>query len=327
MNTKLFETVKRIVAEHGESVLDDPKRVSDLLAELASDEPKPQRNAIVKSLEYGFVQELKNTPEEERAECQLRLARQLNEEEGLDLALCGETLELLARELAITEQRKTVCKACGTEIKLSREDIGWLDGLVAKKEAEVARMATEVDEIDRINYEVTEKFEKRKMALIVAIILGVVVFSLYGYSIYDTGRKAPKNFFVVTELDFGNTDFDWNWTNEPGSNLMSTEMRYLFPEITYNSNFDGEVTFFIKIIDPSGEIMSNDEISPDGFTHTSSLQMNSGSGELLRFGGWGNNETSEYPAGVYTVEIWYKDVLLITREVTIHDSEGNQEDL
>ena len=325
MNTKLFETVKRIVAEHGESVLDDPKRVSDLLAELASDEPKPQRNAIVKSLEYGFVQELKNTPEEERAECQLRLARQLNEEEGLDLALCGETLELLARELAITEQRKTVCKACGTEIKLSREDIGWLDGLVAKKEAEVARMATEVDEIDRINYEVTEKFEKRKMALIVAIILGVVVFSLYGYSIYDTGRKAPKNFFAVTELDFGNSN-DGNWINEPGSNLMSSEMRYLYSVITYNSNFNGEVTFFIKIIDPSGETNSG-ETSPDGFTYAFTDQINSGTELSSSLSGWGDTETSEYPAGIYTVEIWHRDVLLITREVTIHDSESNQEDL
>jgi len=317
MNTNLFETVKRIVAEHGETVLDDPKRVFDLLAELASDEPKPQRNAIVKSLEYGFVQALKNTAEEKRAECQIRLARKLNEEEGLDLALCEETLELLAAELAIMEERKTVCKTCGAEMRLSPEDIGWLGNLVAKKDAEVARMMAEVYEVEKINYEVTEEFEKRKIALIVAITLGVMILGIYAYSIYDTWRKAPKNFFAVTELGFGNGDKDGNWINELGSNLMSPEMRYLYLVITYNSNFYGKVIFPFRIIYPSGEIMSKDE-SPDGFTWAVTQQITSGSELSLKFG-LGDAETSEFPAGIYTVEIWYNDVLLITREVTIHE--------
>ena len=302
MNANLFEALKRIVAEHGDAVLDDPKRVAGFLEDLAPHEPKPQRNALIKSLEYGFSRVLKDTAERQRLDCQLRLAQKLNAEEGLELAICEDALELLACELAI---RKVFCKSCGAEIKLSGEDIVWLDGLVSEKDAELERMAAEVDEVGRINYAVTEKYEKRKIALIVAVILGVVALALFGYSAQREG-----NFFVVTDLNFGNADDDSQWINEPGSILTASEMRWLGLEITYNSNFDGEAVFLSRITNSYGEIMIA-EGSPDGFTWRYITQLDSGVGHqfVLRW---------DIIAGVYSVEIWHRDVLLITREVTIY---------
>jgi hypothetical protein len=119
MNANLLAVVNRIVAEKGEGILSNPRLVSAFFADLAKDEPKPQKNAFVKCLEQGFAQTLKDAPEQDRALCKQRLAQRLNEEEGLDLRLCGEAVELLAVVLFGEEQKKekNVCKNCGKELQ------------------------------------------------------------------------------------------------------------------------------------------------------------------------------------------------------------------
>ncbi|MDR2702132.1 MAG: zinc ribbon domain-containing protein [Spirochaetaceae bacterium] len=118
MNNSLLNVVKGIVTQHGESVLLEPKRVSAFFADLAKDEPKPQKNAFVKCLEHGFVQILKNAAEPDRALCKQQLAQKLPEEEGLDLGLCVDTLELLAAVLfGEQQQKRTLCKNCGKELQ------------------------------------------------------------------------------------------------------------------------------------------------------------------------------------------------------------------
>ena len=95
MNYNLLNAVKESIKKYGEAVLLEPKRVNSLLNDLAQDEPKPQKTALVKCLEHGFAQTLKNVPESERGNCKQKLAQKLNNEEGLDLGLCKETLDLL----------------------------------------------------------------------------------------------------------------------------------------------------------------------------------------------------------------------------------------
>jgi hypothetical protein len=118
MNTNLLAIINRIVAEQGEGILSEPRRVSAFFADLAKDEPKPQKNAFIKCLEQGFVQTLKNAPEQDRVLCKQRLSQRLNEEEGLDPRLCGEALELLAAVLFGEEKKKkeNICKNCGQVI-------------------------------------------------------------------------------------------------------------------------------------------------------------------------------------------------------------------
>jgi len=111
MNSNLLNVLKQIIVQNGETVLSDPIRVSAFLNDLAKDEPKPQKNALVKSLEQGFAQMLKNVSESERDNCKQKLARRLRDEEGLDLHLCGETVELLAAVLFGEEEAK---KAAGS---------------------------------------------------------------------------------------------------------------------------------------------------------------------------------------------------------------------
>jgi ribosomal protein L7/L12 len=63
---------------------------------MAAREPKPQRMAFVKCLMYGFHTELKKAATaDERQRCKNRLAQKLHDEEGTDLVICTDTLDLL----------------------------------------------------------------------------------------------------------------------------------------------------------------------------------------------------------------------------------------
>ena len=95
----LFDLVKDIVAEHSDSVLSNAGRVSSFFKDLAQDVPKPRKNALIKCLEQGFAQIIKNVTKSELANCKQHLTQRLHKEEGLDLGLCEETLELLTTVL------------------------------------------------------------------------------------------------------------------------------------------------------------------------------------------------------------------------------------
>ncbi|MCL2608722.1 MAG: zinc ribbon domain-containing protein [Treponema sp.] len=116
MNENLLNVVRRIIEEKGDSALANPKLVSAIFADIARDEPKPQKNAFLKCIELGHAQMLKNAGEENRAEAMEKLAQQLHEEEGLDLKLCEETVTLLEAALFGKEKTKAetqnLCQKC-----------------------------------------------------------------------------------------------------------------------------------------------------------------------------------------------------------------------
>ena len=131
MNDNLLNIVTKIVAEQGENVFAEPRRVVAFFADLAHDEPKPQKNAFIKCLEDGFPQLLKNTSEPERALCKQRLAQKLHDDEGFDLELCEDTVELLATVLFGKEQKKIYCKNCGKELEEGWKSCPYCTTLVA----------------------------------------------------------------------------------------------------------------------------------------------------------------------------------------------------
>jgi hypothetical protein len=100
VNTNLLNALKQIVSRHGGvETLSDARRVKALLADLAAGEPKPQKNALIACLEQGFAAPLRNVPPGERKAAKARMAERLNREEGLDPALCADTLDLLEAAL------------------------------------------------------------------------------------------------------------------------------------------------------------------------------------------------------------------------------------
>jgi len=95
----LIDIVKRIVAENGEQVLFDSKRVNAFFTDIAGDEPKPLKRAFIGCLEHGFVRILKDAPIMERADRKGQLAKILRAEEGFDIKICREAINILCEVL------------------------------------------------------------------------------------------------------------------------------------------------------------------------------------------------------------------------------------
>jgi uncharacterized protein (TIGR02145 family) len=91
----LLNVVKQIVAKNGEQILFDSKRINAFFLDLAKDEPKPLKVAFIGCLEHGVVKILKDVAEEERANCKEVIAQRLRKEEGLEVELYREAIDIL----------------------------------------------------------------------------------------------------------------------------------------------------------------------------------------------------------------------------------------
>jgi hypothetical protein len=117
MNTTLVTIVKRIIAEQGEGVLGDPKRLKAFFSDLAKDEPKPLRTVFGRCVEAGAYTALKTTPDAaERAKRKAAIAQRVYGEHGLDPALCAEALDILEAALYGIPHQKIRCRSCGKEL-------------------------------------------------------------------------------------------------------------------------------------------------------------------------------------------------------------------
>jgi hypothetical protein len=120
MNTNLLKTLKQIIAQYGVDVLGDSRRVNAILNDLAPKESKAEKKALIACLMNGFHNELKNAlgvALEDRQLCKNRLAQRLHDDEGLDLTLCNNTLDLLEAVLFGEQPQKTTCRNCGKELQ------------------------------------------------------------------------------------------------------------------------------------------------------------------------------------------------------------------
>jgi Ca-activated chloride channel family protein len=96
MNVNLLTIVNRIVAEQGEGILTDAKRLFPYFSDYAKNEYKEDRTAFGRCIEMGAYQTLKNTrTEDERRRVKTALADQLHSKTGIDKARCTDALELL----------------------------------------------------------------------------------------------------------------------------------------------------------------------------------------------------------------------------------------
>jgi uncharacterized protein (TIGR02145 family) len=95
----LLEIVKQIVTKNGEQILFDPKRINAFFLDLAKDEPKPIKRAFIECLDHGIVKILKDVAKEERANCRETLAQRLHTEEGRDVELYRNAIDILCEVL------------------------------------------------------------------------------------------------------------------------------------------------------------------------------------------------------------------------------------
>jgi hypothetical protein len=125
MNANLLNVVNRIVAEQGEGILADAKRLFPFFADYVKNEYKEERVAFGRCIEYGAYQELKKTrTPDERQRLKAMLVDQINAKTGVDRPRCAEALDLLEMVIFKTVQQSTpaqsranVCSKCGKELQ------------------------------------------------------------------------------------------------------------------------------------------------------------------------------------------------------------------
>jgi formylglycine-generating enzyme required for sulfatase activity len=117
MNANFLTIIKRIVSEQGEAILAEPNRLKGWISDYAKDEPKAERLAFGRCIEYGAYTELKNALPESRAAVKKRLAQKLYNEQGLDTALCVDALDVLEAAVWGVPEPKILCRNCGKELQ------------------------------------------------------------------------------------------------------------------------------------------------------------------------------------------------------------------
>jgi hypothetical protein len=123
-------------------------------------------------------------------------------------------------------------------------------------------------------------------------------------------------------LTVGNANADkqgryLNWISKPGTRMYTKGMRVLNPEMRYTTELTDEVTFYIKIISPNGVMQGNNQ--PNGYSYAVTTKLKNGENVYLDLYGFGDVEKSIFQAGTYSVEVWYKDVCIKSKEFTIYE--------
>jgi formylglycine-generating enzyme required for sulfatase activity len=92
--------VKQIAAEYGEDVLGDSTRLKAFFRDPAKDGSKPLSIAFGRCIEQGAYNALKTAAiPDERRRRKVAIAQRVRDEQGIDITLCGEALDLLEAAL------------------------------------------------------------------------------------------------------------------------------------------------------------------------------------------------------------------------------------
>lgn len=126
-------------------------------------------------------------------------------------------------------------------------------------------------------------------------------------------NKAP---FVITKVEVGNVDYNWNYINNYGTTIYSYQTQYLTPRIYVTVYTPGTYTIYVKLLNPSGELVTGNS-SPSGYSFSDDIELNS-STTYENLMGWGGSTSGHYSAGQYRWEFWYNGEKIGEKSFTIY---------
>ena len=149
-------------------------------------------------------------------------------------------------------------------------------------------------------------------------------------------EAAQSAYMNILKVEFGNMieieiekEIKAFLIDEFGSELYSSDMRFLEPRIKYNGKLDDEdrtVTVDVNIIKPDRSLMKGTN-SPKDYTYSYTFTVYSGYNRTKEISGWGNKDKSTYPAGTYGFELWHDGNRFFKTTFTIKpDSENHKYD-
>lgn len=132
--------------------------------------------------------------------------------------------------------------------------------------------------------------------------------------------KASENSFIITEIEFANTDYDDSIINSYSTDakFRSSKLKFLSPQITYTSSISGYKDLYFKIIKPNGDLETGLS-SQNEYTYKHSLFVSQGKNKKNKLSGWGSREGGTYKSGNYVFEIWNENKKLYTGRFYVKD--------
>lgn len=119
------------------------------------------------------------------------------------------------------------------------------------------------------------------------------------YEGYDFAVKYP---IYVSNVEIANVEKDLTIINDFGSDIYSSDTKYLQPKITYYSVEERTIDIYTKWYCEDGSIVTGDN-SPDGYSQRNELSISPGEC-TYELPGWGGENSGHWAAGKYRLEIW-----------------------
>ena len=113
-------------------------------------------------------------------------------------------------------------------------------------------------------------------------------------------RIPPKLSFEIVSSEVTNTN------NKP---LYTKYVRHVGLNLKVIVFENKPVKFYLKYINPSGNIGCNSKISPEGYTR-SEMKMLTGNTQIIDFSGWGNTNKCTYDIGKHRIEVYVEEYMI-----------------
>lgn len=120
----------------------------------------------------------------------------------------------------------------------------------------------------------------------------------------------------ISSIDIANVYAGGDIETEFGSTIYSSNTMYLQPRIRYYGFRDGKITLKTKWYNPDGSIRQGTS-SPNGYTYSDTYNV-SLKDNTLTMHGWGNEHKGHWGQGTYRIEVWYNDICLKAKTITIY---------
>lgn len=119
----------------------------------------------------------------------------------------------------------------------------------------------------------------------------------------------------ITDVQFANGTDTEELLTPYGAPLYSSDMKYLFPRLTYNGpDRIEEKTLGIKLYRPDGTL---DGAKTAEYSYTTTRTFKPGTANTVTLTGWGKGSGSNFPTGNYQMEIWDDGHLIHTANLRI----------
>jgi hypothetical protein len=223
-------------------------------------------------------------------------------------------------DFSIKKLESVLAEKNGLQNKLNEKD----DNIKAFKENE-QKFEAEIKELQRKNFE-TDNLNRNAKSITDSLnrIIRTLEFDKQSLntklsslrssnkSLLNQQKKFLQNKppIWINSVQFANFSYENKIINDYGSVLVSSQMRFLEPKLSYTnlSEKSQKIKLYYKIIQPNGELKRIDK-APAGFTNFDEVSIDGifGKSSTLNLTGIGRRESSTYTKGTYTYEIWYEN--------------------